>query len=398
MSNSTTIDPIGATTTYIVGDIGGTNARLHLVETTTAALSECASVVDTDTDKKQRHSIAGDAAHEKRGQSMERVLLHKTYPSEQYEHLNAIVAEFLQLCSAKLGGDLVPPRVCVLAVAGPVLENKAHFTNLDWFLDGEQMAKMLKLDEVVLINDFVANGYGLLALGPDDLHTLRDKPSHFGAPIACIGAGTGLGETFLTFNGAEYEVWPAEGGHASFAPRTPMEFKLQHYIKKRLRLGNVSTERIVSGSAMPIVYEFFCRQHPNLENKEISEEIRTAREGGRVIHKYGASNQDTLCSEVISLFIQLYGAESGDLCLKTLPLGGLYVAGGIAPSIIDAMKHQDVFIESMVSKGRMRPLLEKIPVHIVLEKKVGLIGARVVARRHLRHAQANVQRQILSKL
>ena len=212
---------------------------------------------------------------------------------------------------------------------------------------------------------------------------INDVPITAEAPKACIGAGTGLGETYLTWNGAEYDVWSSEGGHADFAPRDEIEFNLHQFFKQQERVPRVSVERLVSGMGIPRIYDYYCSQHPDEIHTEVSQRIRT-EDPGSVIAEYAQSGKCDLCRQTIDTFVSCYGAEAGNLALKTLPFGGLYIAGGIAPKLLWAIQKEHNFWHNLVSKGRMRGLLEKVPTFVVVHKQVGLLGAKVVCRRLLR--------------
>ena len=226
-------------------------------------------------------------------------------------------------------------------------------------------------------------GYGLLALERADVVPINDVPITAEAPKACIGAGTGLGEVYLTWNGGEYDVWSSEGGHADFAPRAEIEFKLLQFFKQQERVPRVSVERMVSGMGIPRIYEYYCQEHPEEITGDVNRRIRT-EDAGSVIAEYAQSGQCDLCRQTIDTFVSCYGAEAGNLALKTLPFGGLYIAGGIAPKLLWAIQKDHNFWHNLVSKGRMRGLLEKVPTFVVVHKQVGLLGAKVVCRRLLR--------------
>jgi len=261
---------------------------------------------------------------------------------------------------------------------------------LPWIVDGQEMEQVLNIKAVTLINDFVGIGYGLLALGPKDLVPLNDAKIIPGAPKACLGAGTGLGETFLTYNGSDYDVWPAEGGHADFSPRDEVEFKLLEYLKKVERISRVSVERVVSGLGYPRIYEFFTKIYPEEINAEVEEKIKSKTiPAARVIDTYAQNGKCTLSKKTVDKFVALYGAEAGNLALKTLPFGGLYVAGGLAPRLLWAIKEENKFYKNFIDKGRLQSQMEKIPVLVVTHPQVGLLGARVVCRRTLKKQGVN---------
>lgn len=294
---------------------------------------------------------------------------------------------------APSGGSVsVRPTACCLAVAGPVRANSAVITNVNWVLDGAEMAQQLGIPDVLIINDFVGIGYGLLALTRQDVIPINDVPIVSDAPKACIGAGTGLGEVYLTAgqsaltgdkdDDVEYHVWASEGGHADFAPRDSLEFGLLEYFKKNERVTRVSIERIVSGLGIPGIYNYFVHLHPEEVNPEVTSLLRT-RDPGAVIAEYAENGKCELCRQTIELFVKCYGAEAGNMALKTLPFGGMYISGGIAPKLLKFMMRGNLFWEHFVKKGRMQAILEKVPLFIVTHPAVGLLGAKVVCRRLL---------------
>lgn len=359
---------------YLAGDIGGTNSRLHLMEVHSASsprLTEIHNTNNTNNNSRTSESISSDD---------EILIAEEVYPSQQYASLTFIIHKFLN----KYSSTGPYPIACCLAVAGPVRANKSQITNLNWVLDGDQMVQELGIKRVVIINDFVGIGYGLLALNRSDVIPINDVPVTADAPKACLGAGTGLGETYLTYNGREYDVWASEGGHADFAPRDEIEWKLLQYFKLSERVTRVSVERIVSGLGIPKIYEFFCHQHPEEISADVTNRLRAGEDPGAVIAEFAREKKDNLCRLTIDLFVKCYGAEAGNLALKLLPFGGLYIAGGIAPKLQWAIDRDYQFYSEFINKGRMKSLLERVPVFLVIHKQVGLLGAKVVCRRLLR--------------
>eukprot|EP00474_Spongospora_subterranea_P000947 CRZ01405.1 hypothetical protein [Spongospora subterranea] len=333
---------------FIAGDLGGTNCRLVMVQ------------IDTN--------------------GQETTIFEKVYKSQQHPHLVVILQTFIHEANSKIS-----PRVACIAVAGPVTKNRvAHITNLNWNLDAEQMAQQLHLEEVFLLNDFAAIGYGILGLKPEDVVQLNNATPLENAPIACLGAGTGLGEVFLTHNGKEYDVWPSEGGHTDFPTRTVLEFELMEFVKKTSAVDRVSVERIVSGSGLPGIYRFFKSRHPHLIGQAVEEEIRQGSDPGEVITRHSLDGTDVLCQQTFETWMAAYGAEAGNLALKTLSFGGVYIAGGIAPKILKAFTNSDTFYSNMCSKGRMKEVIQSMPVYIVKGSTIGMIGAKVVSHRRFR--------------
>jgi glucokinase len=310
-----------------------------------------------------------------------------------------VIEKFLRDTASTLGlaESDIQPVACCLAVAGPVRANIATITNVNWVLDGAEMSRQLHIPDVLIINDFVGIGYGLLALTRADIVPINDVPMADDAPKACIGAGTGLGEVYLTaghmihssdqvpsdHSSSEYNVWASEGGHADFAPRDQLEFGLLEYFKKNERVTRVSVERIVSGLGIPKIYEYFTTLYPEEVKPEVTALLRT-KDPGAVIGEYASNGQCDLCRKTIELFVKCYGAETGNFALKFLPFGGLFIGGGIAPKLQSFLLKNNLFYEHFVKKGRMQTVLEKIPVFLIRHEAVGLLGAKVVCRRLLR--------------
>jgi len=339
-------------TLLLAGDIGGTKTILRLVE-----VSDSPSL---------------------------RTLDEESYQSGDFPDLVPIVQQFLAKANAP-----VPQKAC-FAIAGPVFNNTAKLTNLAWFLDTERLQQELGITAVSLINDFAAVGYGIFGLNKQDLLTLQAGKHQLEAPIAIIGAGTGLGQGFLIKQGNHYQVFPSEGGHADFAPRNELEFQLFKYLLDKHDIQRVSVERVVSGQGIVAIYQFLRDRKHTTESPEIAEIVRTweqqagqaekSVDPGAAIGKAALQKSDRLSEQTIQLFMDAYGAEAGNLALKLLPYGGLYIAGGIAPKILTLIQQSD-FLLHFTQKGRMRSLLEEIPIHIILNQQVGLIGAALCAAR-----------------
>lgn len=333
----------------LAGDIGGTKTILRLVRT-----SESTSQLET--------------------------LAENQYSSQEFPDLVPMVRQFLQ------GVDAATPDTACFGIAGPVVDDTAQLTNLNWFLDARRLETELEIDRVSLINDFAAVGYGVLGLEPSYIQTLQPGKPKSSAPMAVIGAGTGLGQCFLIPQGSTYQVFSTEGGHSDFAPRSQWEFQLMEYILETKELERVSVERVVSGLGITTIYQFFrdlqiAEESPDIarvvqawESREETPEIEVNPAGE--ISKAAMEKSDRLSEETMRLFVQAYGAEVGNFALKTLPLGGMYVAGGIAAKILPLLESER-FLESFLNKGRMKPLLESIPLHVVLNPKVGLMGAAI---------------------
>jgi glucokinase len=354
----------------LAGDIGGTKTTLRLVRSDRGAM------------------IAGTLLHEAR------------YPSADYPDLVPIVRRFLSAAEPKLTQAPRPAAAC-FGIAGPIADNACKLTNLTWSLSGSRLEHELDIPQVHLINDFAAIGHGVPALAPVDLHTLQPGQPDPTAPIAIIGAGTGLGEGFLIPDPAGgHQVFGSEGAHVDFAPRSQLELELMLYLRKTLDLTHVSVERVVSGLGITSIYAFLRSREPSLESPAMAEAFaawerqqngeRKTVDLAAEIGRAATARQDCLCVQTMKLFVESYGAEAGNLALKLLPRGGLYVAGGIAPKILPLLRDgghdggPPPFLEAFLDKGRMRGELARIPVHVVLNANVGLLGAALHAADLLR--------------
>jgi glucokinase len=313
-----------------------------------------------------------------------KTLYEESFPSGDFPDLVPIVQKFLTTANSS-----TPEKAC-FAIAGPVVENTAKLTNLSWFLDTERLSKELGIERISLINDFAAVGYGIFGLTKQDLLTLQVGKYQSAAPMAIIGAGTGLGQGFLIKQGQGYQVFPSEGGHADFAPRNQLEFELLKYILTKYDIQRVSVERVVSGLGIISIYQFLRDRKIATESPAIANAVRTwEQEAGKsektvdpgaLIGNAALEKSDRLSEQTMQLFIEAYGAEAGNLALKLLPYGGLYIAGGIAPKILPLIQDGS-FLTNFTQKGRMGSLLEEIPVLMILNQQVGLIGAALSASR-----------------
>ena len=302
-----------------------------------------------------------------------KVLAERRFDSHAYASLNEIVAEFLR------EGAAHPIACACLGVAGPVEGGSAKITNLPWQIEAAAISAQFDIPQVALINDFQAVAYGIEALESHDLATLQaGEPLHQGVR-AVIGAGTGLGEGFMVWQESHYEALPSEGSHADFAPADELQIELLRYLSRKY--GHVSCERLVSGPGLVDIFEFLC----NREALDVSSALRVAMETGdpsAAISRFALEDRgrDRLAVQALDLFVRIYGAEAGNLALKVLARGGVSVAGGIAPNIMEKLKDGS-FLRAFADKGRFAGLLGAIPVHVVLNPKVGLMGAARAAER-----------------
>jgi glucokinase len=319
----------------LAGDVGGTKTVLALVE---------------------------------RGGSAREPVRHARFASGHYASLEAIVREFLD------GG---PERVthAAFGIAGPVVDQNVETTNLPWLVRGRSMSEALAGAEVVLLNDLEATGWGLAELGEREMEWLQT-----GAPAmgnrALIAAGTGLGESILFRESRRWRPSPSEGGHADFAARDPLEDELLVWM--RGKFGRVSYERVLSGKGLADLYRFLRATNRGEEPPAVAAEFDAAADPAVVVTRHaleGTCERARLAAERFSL---VYGAETGNLALKALAVGGVFVGGGIAPKMLPVLRAGG-FLEAFRSKGRLRPVLENMPVAIVLDDRAALWGAASVA-------------------
>ena len=327
----------------LTGDIGGTKTILRLVE---AAPQEKSFTT----------------------------IREEKYVSASFPDLVPMVKQFLGT------GNQEKPESACFAIAGPVINNSSQLTNLSWDLDGNRLEQELNINKVRLINDFAANSYGVLGLKDSELETLQVGAINNNAPIAVIGAGTGLGQSFLIPQGNSHQIFATEGGHTDFAPHNDLEFELLKYLRTKLNVHHISVERVVSGQGIISIYQFLRDINYAPESSSIREQIRLWEQETEktidpaAIISQGATDEDDLCLKTMTMFIEAYGAEAGNMALKLLPYGGMYIAGGIAAKNLSLMKDGN-FLTAFQDKGRMIPLIERIPLHIVLNSEVGLLGA-----------------------
>lgn len=273
--------------------------------------------------------------------------------------------------------DRGPVDAAALGVAGPVDDGVCRATNLPWVIDAAQIGREHGIGRVRLLNDFEAIALGLDELPLESLAVLQQGDPDPEAPSAVLGAGTGLGEAMLVPRpGALPRVLPTEGGHSDFAPRD--DFEVQMLRTLRERHGRVSVERVVSGDGLGVVYEHVLAARQEAPSEAIQRRLDAGDDPGAAVGEAAMAGGDEAASEAVQRFVSLYGAEAGNMALRSLPFGGLYVAGGIAPKLRARME-SGTFLESFLDKGRMRPLLERVPVRLVLDAGVGLLGARRAA-------------------
>ncbi|MCX8049689.1 MAG: glucokinase [Methylohalobius sp.] len=301
------------------------------------------------------------------------VLREERVTSADYPCFEALLAQFLRAAETQ------SIAAACFGVAGPVENGVCQITNLPWRLEAKALSCLLGGAQVWLLNDLEATAWGLLHSPETKFVELNPTAeSRPGAHRAVIAAGTGLGEALILMTQGGAIVVATEGGHCDFAPLDDEQDKLLSWLRARY-LGHVSYERVLSGSGLVEIYRFLCshrRRQPNPACLTATEDLAA------VIGRLGVAKQDALCYEALKWFARIYGAEAGNLVLKSLARGGLYVAGGIAPKILPILK-EGWFMAGFTAKGRFGPLLQTVPVRVAVDPKLVLIGAQTWALQRL---------------
>jgi glucokinase len=319
----------------LAGDIGGTNTRLAFFE-----------IED----------------------NRPRVVIEQVFRSREHTSLEEVVEEFVAEHKENIS------RAC-FGVAGPVRDGKATTANLPWIIEASRLAKVLSNATVMLVNDLEANAYGLSVLEEKDFVVLNGGSPDAQGNEAIISAGTGLGEAGLRFEGGTRHPFASEGGHADFSPRCELQIELLRFLMARY--SHVSCERVLSGPGLLNIYGFFRDGKGIEEPAWLAEKMRN-EDPSAVISQVALGGQSDLCVQSVEMFVSIYGGETGNLALRMLATGGVFLGGGIAPKIISHLK-APVFIESFIAKGRMQPLLESIPVRVIMNDQTALLGAAMRA-------------------
>lgn len=298
-----------------------------------------------------------------------RLVREATLPSGEFKSLEAVVRRFL--------GTRPSVRIAAacFGVAGPVVDGRCVTTNLPWHVAEKSLARAIPAPRVKLLNDLEAAAHGILTLPSRALEPLQEGKARKGNMVL-IAAGTGLGEAILVWDGARHRVLASEGGHADFAPRNDLEIDLLRFLQKEF--GHVSYERVLSGPGLHNIYRFLRDTGHAPEPAWLSERLRSG-DPSAVVSEVGLAGAHPLCTAALDLFVSIYGSEAGNLALKAVALGGVFVGGGIAPKI-RAKLAAGVFLAAFSDKGRYRDLLASIPVRLVLEPRAPLRGAARVAR------------------
>ena len=297
---------------------------------------------------------------------------HK-FPSSEYASLDEVVKAF----QAQVGEKEEIVAAC-FGCPGPVRDGRLKLTNLPWTLDERELEKSVGIEHIFLINDLEANGYGIPELAPDKIFTLHEGDPAAVGHRGLVSAGTGLGEALLIWDAKTQRHRPlaSEGGHCDFAPRDDREIALLQYLRRTLK-GRVSFERVVSGIAIKGVYEFL-RDDQKMDEPAWLRERMEKEDPNAVIGQCGEDGSSEICAETLRIFVSAFGAEAGNVALKVLAMGGMYLGGGIAPKILKTMESGE-FTKAFLDKGRLSPLLEAIPVRVILDETCALLGAAAFA-------------------
>jgi glucokinase len=288
-----------------------------------------------------------------------------TFPSISYPSLEAIVGEFLREKNVQV-------ERASFGVAGPVVDNRAHITNLPWVVDGRVLSETLDGAPVHLINDLESLACAVPNLEPSDMETLNaGQPQQRGA-IAVIAPGTGLGEAFLIWQDDHYQPCPSEGGHTSFAPQGPVQRELLAHLEARF--GHVSNERVCAGPGIPNIYSFLRDTARATEPDWLRSKLAAVSDRTPLIVQTALDGTADICIDTLDLFVSILGARSGSLALTVLATGGVYVGGGIPPRIISKLRGS-AFMEAFAGKGRLSQLMSRMPVHVIVRPDAALFGA-----------------------
>lgn len=290
-----------------------------------------------------------------------------SYPSQDYDKFETLLAEFLS--------GIDTPGCAAFGVAGPVAGRVVRTTNLPWCIDADALQRQFDFASCTLLNDLEATACGLPALGAEDLLILQPGAADAVGNAAVIAAGTGLGEAGLYWDGKQHQPFATEGGHTSFAPSNTLEFALLRHLQQQF--GHVSWERVVSGMGIVSLHEFLCRYRSVDIPDWLAQEMNKG-DAAAAISNAALASRDAICAETMHFFVRLYGAEAGNLALKVMSRGGLYIGGGIAPKILPMLKSGE-FLEAFLNKGRMRHLLEAMPVSVILNDRAALYGPALSA-------------------
>jgi glucokinase len=292
------------------------------------------------------------------------------FAAQEFATLDAVVKTFLA------DGSTEEIVAACFGCPGPVRDERLKLTNLPWTLDARDLAKSLEIKHIFLINDLEANGYGIPELAPESVLTLHEGDAAAVGNRGLIAAGTGLGEALLVWDGKQHRPIPSEGGHCDFAARTDREIALMKYLRRKLH-GRVSWERVISGIGIHNIYAYL-RDVERMDEPTWLHKRMNTEDPNAVIGQCAEDGSSDLCRETMNTFAAAYGAEAGNIALKVLALGGMYLGGGIAPKSVKTLTSGG-FMQAFLDKGRLSPLLESIPVRVILDESCALLGAAAYA-------------------
>ncbi len=304
------------------------------------------------------------AAFETEGNRLQCVV-EKIYMSQEHGGLSEILAQFIR-------GEGIGVHSACLGVAGPVRSGRSKISNLPWIIDSRELAKQLKLNSVGLLNDLEAYAYGIDALDSKDFITLSEGSEDADGNRAVISARTGLGVAGLYWDGFRHHPFACEGGHADFAPRNGLQTELLTYLQNKY--GRVSCERVLSGPGIKNIYDFLRNSHKADEPDWLSDQLKATHDAPALISQLAQEGKAPICEQTMSLFVSVFGAETGNCALHYMSTGGIFIGGSIAAKNVACMQ-DPVFMQSFLDKGRMEALLKDMPVKIILNDDCGLIGA-----------------------
>ncbi len=315
----------------LAGDVGGTNTRL--------------------------------AFFDFHGAQFQRIS-ERTYPSREHGSLDDIVADFV--ASQKMHADAAG-----IGIAGPVRDGVSHATNLPWIVDARRISQRTSIPSVVLLNDLEANGYGIATLAPSDFAVLQEGTAGASGNAVIVSPGTGLGEGVLYWDGKQFWPLPSEGGHASFAPEDELQDDLLRYL--RAQFGHVSWERVASGPGLFNIYKFLRDTGREKEPPWLAQQLK-GDDPSPEISRAALEGKSPLCEMALDLFVMLLASECGNMALKLLATGGVFLGGGIPPKILPKLRATE-FLKAFANKGRFRSVLESIPIRVILNEYTALRGA-----------------------
>jgi glucokinase len=315
----------------LAGDIGGTNARLAYYQPQNGSL---------------------------------RLVSERVFPSREHSELGEIVTKFLD-------DSHLRPEVACFGIAGPVLNGRVETSNLPWVVEQSRLAKQIHLPATLLINDLEASAWGVGGMTDADLVSLNKGAAKAVGNQAVIAPGTGLGEAGLFWDGHRHHVFASEGGHTDFGPQGELQVELLRALQ--VRFGHVSYERVLSGPGLVNVYEFLRDTGRGKESAEFGVQLMKG-DAAALISQAAIVGGNPLAEQALDLWISVYGAEASNLALKVMSTGGLFLAGGISPKILSRLKGP-LFMEAFLAKGRLRSMVESVPVQVITNEKAGLLGA-----------------------